>query len=146
MICGDTIENVRVPHRGNITDNIIEAAYSIVEEFDMVNGAVEEMKSTLLLPAEAEIFAEAALELRYEEDSPISPSQLLMSRRVDDRKNDLWTGFNRVQENIMRGGLRGRTKDGKRTSTRAVQGIDSNIKLNKALWVLAERMAELKMS
>jgi len=32
----------------------------------------------------------------------------------------------------------------RRVTTRAVNGIDQDVKLNKALWVLAERMAELK--
>ena len=31
-----------------------------------------------------------------------------------------------------------------RTRTRAVTGIDQSIKLNKALWTLAEKMMELK--
>jgi hypothetical protein len=43
--------------------------------------------------------------------------------------------------------LRGRTVDAngrrKRTTTRAVNGIDGNVKLNRALWTLTEKMAEL---
>jgi len=57
---------------------------------------------------------------------------------------DLWTTFNTVQENLIRGGLRGRTAKGNRTSTRAVKGVSENVRLNKALWTLAEKMAQLK--
>lgn len=32
----------------------------------------------------------------------------------------------------------------RRVKSRAVSGIDQDIKLNKALWLLGERMAELK--
>ena len=32
----------------------------------------------------------------------------------------------------------------RRVSTRAVNGIDQDIKLNKALWVLSQKMVELK--
>jgi hypothetical protein len=53
-----------------------------------------------------------------------------------------------VQENVIRGGIAGRTIDAngnrRRSTTREVQGIDQNRALNRALWTLAERMAELK--
>ncbi|EGO62020.1 hypothetical protein ALO_20312 [Acetonema longum DSM 6540] len=44
----------------------------------------------------------------------------------------------------MKGGLQGKTVMGRRTTTREVTGIDTNIKLNRALWILSERMAGLK--
>ena len=34
--------------------------------------------------------------------------------------------------------------EGRRVKSRAVSGIDQDIRLNKALWLLGERMAELK--
>jgi len=59
-----------------------------------------------------------------------------------------------VQENTIKGGLtarqpdtfneRGRRERGRLVSTRQVKGIDQDVKLNRALWQLAERMAELK--
>lgn len=77
-----------------------------------------------------------------------APDQFLAARRFDDRKNDLWTVFNRVQENTIKGGLRGVGQDAnghrRRTSTKEVKGIDGNINLNKALWKMAEHLAGLK--
>lgn len=145
MVSGDTIEDIRVPHRGNIVDNVIEAAYEIIDKFDEVEESMENMKSTQLTLPETEVFAKAALALKYDEgDAPILPQQLLSIRRREDRNNDLWTTFNRVQENIMKGGQRGVSKTGKRISTRSVQSIDNNLKINKALWILADEMAKLK--
>ncbi|MDO1772751.1 DUF945 domain-containing protein, partial [Escherichia coli] len=46
------------------------------------------------------------------------------------------------QENLMKGGLPGRTANGKRARTRGVNGIDSDVKLNRALWVMAESLLE----
>jgi hypothetical protein len=37
----------------------------------------------------------------------------------------------------------GRAANGKRANTRAVKGIDSDVKLNRALWVMAENMLSL---
>ncbi len=36
--------------------------------------------------------------------------------------------------------LAGRNAKGKRSHTRAVNGIDGDVKLNRALWVMAEAM------
>ncbi|PYD09527.1 DUF945 domain-containing protein, partial [Pseudomonas savastanoi pv. glycinea] len=44
--------------------------------------------------------------------------------------------------NTIKGGLTGRNKQGRRTTTRAVNGIDQDVKLNRALWVLAQAMGE----
>ncbi|MEO6563084.1 MAG: hypothetical protein ABIN99_08575 [Nitrosospira sp.] len=45
---------------------------------------------------------------------------------------------------MIKGGLRGRSRNGRTTTTRAVNGIDQNVKINRALWVLAEEMRKLK--
>ena len=50
----------------------------------------------------------------------------------------------------MRGGLKGINRDSngrlKRSTTRPVKALDRNIKLNQALWLLTEKMAELKQT
>ncbi|RSC92822.1 DUF932 domain-containing protein, partial [Pandoraea apista] len=74
----------------------------------------------------------------------ITESQILMPRRFDDRRPDLWSVFNRTQENLTQGGLRGRSANGRRHQTRPVQGIDQNIRLNRALWLLADGMRQWK--
>lgn len=144
MVCGDTFEDIRVPHKGQIIDNVIEGAYTVLNDFDEVQGQVEGMKALTLSPDAQQAFGRAALTLRYDQDAaPITENQLLRSRRIEDTGADLWRTFNRVQENMIRGGLRGRNAQGRATSTREVQGIDSSIKLNRALWVLAEEMRNL---
>ena len=45
-----------------------------------------------------------------------------------------------LQESLIKGGLSGRNAKGKRASTCSVNGIDGGIKLNKALWVMTEKM------
>lgn len=62
----------------------------------------------------------------------------------EDRASDMWTTFSRVQENMIKGGLRGRSSNGRATTTRAVTGIDQNVKINRVLSVLAEEMRKLK--
>jgi len=76
---------------------------------------------------------------------PGTPSGTSIStpRRFEDRGNDLWTTFNRIQENLMRGGLSGHNRNGRRLTTRPIAGVSENVRLNRALWTLTERMAQL---
>ena len=41
--------------------------------------------------------------------------------------------------------IRDSSSTGRRTATRAVGGVNENVKLNKALWTLADSMAALKL-
>lgn len=65
-----------------------------------------------------------------------------------DVDRSLWTTFNVIQENVVRGGLQGRKRNAegriRRAQTRAITGIDQNMTLNRALWTLAEGMQHLK--
>lgn len=75
---------------------------------------------------------------------PSSPDMLLRSNRREDEKNDLWTVYQRTQENVIRGGQPGRNAKGGRARTRAINSIDGDLKTNRFLWSLAEKMKELK--
>lgn len=148
LVCGDFDQDIRVRHNGSVVHNVIEGAFQVLTQFDRVNEQKEGMKTMTLDDEEQLLFANAALSLRYEGAehglSPIKPLQLLNSRRIEDRKNDLYTVFNRVQENVIRGGLPSRSANGNRTTTREIAGIDQNVKLNRALWLLADGMRQLK--
>jgi len=74
----------------------------------------------------------------------ITTTQLLAPRRLEDSGNTLWKTFNRVQENLTKGGLKYKTQNGRRNKTRAITSINRDIQLNKALWTLAEEMKKLK--
>lgn len=145
MICGETVGDVRTPHKGNVVGQVIEGAFTVLDGFQRADAARETMKAVQLPSGADRAFARAALTLRYDDAdaAPIRAEQLLLPNRIEDRGNDLWTTFNRVQENTIRGGQPGRNARGQRHTTRAVQGIDQNVKLNRALWVLAEEMAKL---
>lgn len=101
MVTGDTVEDIRVQHRGNIVDNVIDAAYSIVDQFDLANESMGRMKEIQLSSPEQEVFAGAALALKYGDEQPITPMQILLPKRLDDGGNDLWSKFNVVQENLI---------------------------------------------
>jgi len=147
LVCGDTFADVRVPHKGNVTDHVIEGAYEVLDGFERVQHSRDTMQAITLDDGEAEVFARSALTLKYDDSGkavPITESQILRPRRFDDNGSDLWSVFNRVQENLVKGGLTSRTANGRQRQTRPVQGIDQNVRLNRALWLLAEGLRQLK--
>lgn len=144
LICGDEVGDIRVSHRGNIVERVVEGAHTILGEFQRIDEHREAMKRLDLTPREQTAFAKAALAERFEGEAPVTAEQVLEPGRWEDRGSDLWTVFNRTQEHLVRGGLRARTRNNRRTRTRAVTGIDQNVKLNRGLWVLAEEMRKIK--
>ena len=140
---------VSVPHTGNVLDKVIEGAYTVVGQAQLASEHVENFQRLTLNRDEQMAFARAALVARFgEEPAPIPAERLLYSRRPDDMANDLWTRFNTVQENVIRGGLDyvQTSESGRQVNrhTRPVRSVDGDVKLNRALWVLAEEMAKLK--
>ena len=147
LVCGDTVADVRVPHKGDVAGSVIEGAYEVLSGFERVKENRDAMRAITLNDGESEVFARAALALKYDDPdkpAPITESQILIPRRFDDRRPDLWSVFNRTQENLTKGGLHGRSANGRRQQTRPVQGIDSDVRLNRALWLLADGMRALK--
>ena len=150
LVVGDIVEDIRIPHKGNVQNDVIEGAFRVLDDFERVDASAESMKALTLEPDEETAFATAALALRFGDRSegqpaaPITPAQLIEARRPEDLEHSLWATFQRVQENAMRGGQPGRSTQGRRVRTRPVGSIDRNVSLNRALWVLAEEMRKLK--
>ena len=167
IVADKLVSSQNVQHKGNIVDNVIEGSFQIIGDTVKTLGRVDEFRQLRLSDGEQNAFADAARELRFADSegtisTPITATQLLAPRRREDMDenavsygrpgHDLWRTLNTVQENVIRGGLtgvqfvtdeRGRRKRQKKT-TREITGIDQDVKLNRALWMLAERMAELK--
>jgi hypothetical protein len=149
-----TIDTIKVRHSGRVVDNVIEGTFRVLEESRKALAAPAEWSRIRLEQPERLALAAAAHTLRFEEPAdgraptPITPEQLLGTRRAEDDGRDLWTTFNVVQENVVRGGLRGVARNAagqrRRMTTRPINGIDQDVKLNKALWVLADAMAKHK--
>src|SRR6266487_572971 len=144
---GNAFERVSIRHAGFKPDEVIEASFRILDQVPAITAGVEVFRARQLTGHESRAFATAALQLRYEDaqKAPVGPEKVLEARRYEDAGEDLWHVFNRLQENLLRGGLKDETRcraDGKRFArTRAITGLDRNVRLNKELWTLAQRLA-----
>lgn len=154
MVISDaTVASVHVLHKGpreRQLEAVAEGAHNVLRQGDNVITRVREWQKLELNDEERMAFAEAARHLRFADaegtvDTAIDARQLLINRRPQDAGRDLWTTFNVVQENVIRGGLTAydRTRR-RRSTTREVRGIDGDIKYNKGLWTLMEELAAYK--
>ena len=159
LICGNgmvvaqnLIDDIRIPHKGNIEGQVIEGCISILDRLPEVSESVNEMAALRLTEGERQAFARAALVARYddpEKPAPVKAEQILTLRRHEDAAPTMWNTLNAVQENLVRGGLGyvQRNETGRlvaRRRTREIGGIDQNTNINRALWALAEEMKKLK--
>ena len=152
VVAQNLIDDIRVPHKGNIEGQVIDGCISILDRLPEVSESIREMSTLRLTPGEQQAFARAALVARYddpEKPAPVKAEQILTLRRNEDAAPTMWNTLNAVQENLVRGGLRyvQRNESGRlvaRRRTREIGGIDQNTNINRALWALAEEMKKLK--
>lgn len=170
MIAGDIESNIRLTHTTTdlfsfIMEHVLEAA----DHLPRLTDTFESWRGLRVNEPSQLTYAQSAIDIRYgsddddEEDEniidhatqqpvkkqkvhvPITPNQLLVPHRLSDRQPDLFHVYQNVQENIMKGGMRGITRSGGRTRVRgiATSSVAQDIKINKALWRLTERMGEI---
>jgi len=146
MRAGDGIGSVSIRHAGgrDFDSLVLEATHNVIDAIPSTLAQVGVMKQIELSHGEREAFALAALEARGEGGVRLDKHAVLATRRREDAAPTLWNTFNAVQENIIKGGLRGKGSTGKNTRTRPVKSVAEDTRLNKALWTLAAKMAEIK--
>lgn len=162
VVSEKTFEPVRMRHT-NPVEQIIDAQFRVLDGFQGVADAILTAQNFEVSPQEQAIFARAALALRWDTENGVAPvedRQLLTVRRPDDNydpsaynmyrresnrpANNLYTTFNVVQENLIKGGLPGQTATGSNTTTREVKAVQANMDLNRALWTLQQEFQKLK--
>jgi hypothetical protein len=152
LVVGNTCDEVRVRHQGDIVGQVIEGTYSVVDTATKMLTNADTMSNIQLNQDERMLLATTALELKTKDDEIVdndNARQFLRARNMyDSKRTDLFTTFNILQENMIKGKVQVYSRDSKGrrivTRTREVKSIDTNIKLNKALWTMAQKFAELK--
>ena len=60
MVCGDTLADFRVPHKGDVVGQVIEGAFTVLDSFDKATEQRESMEALRLSEGEQNAFARAA--------------------------------------------------------------------------------------
>ena len=146
LVIGDAqFEEIRFRHAGLEAEQVVQASLRVIDYMPRVGQLVSRFKARRLDEGERRQYAEQALLLRYPslDAAPVDAPTLLNAQRPEDEGTDLWLVMNRVQSNLIRGGVSDHRRDrhNRLRSVRALRGIDSKVDLNKALWGLTERFA-----
>ena len=144
LICTNGLVIAQGPHAG-FSLRHVQSSKDMFSKFDEVlqtaldsSTIVEKMSSKKLTRAKQVTFAQAAAKAAYD-TVDFDPALLLQPRRVEDEGEDVWSVYNRVQENIIRGGV-AIPAGGDRTRPTALRGITHigrDTSINQALWQLA---------
>jgi hypothetical protein len=120
-------ERTQIKHTEINAKDLFKFIQSVNNKTDKVLASFGIFQNKNMTVEEAREFAYKAAQLRYTEDqiSDITINDLLSVNRIEDEGNDLWTVFNRVQENL----------------TADVSNFNFDIMLNKQLFSLADALA-----
>ncbi len=133
---------IRIRHTGeDIQDRVIKGFHSMIEFLPTYDKLIRTLQKKELSPVSQEQFARGASELRFGMDSEIPEKlrieDILKPRRRSDEGNSAWLVYNRVQENLVRGGLTYpiQRKNGMRTIgyTRRLRSLNSLPEFNDSL-------------
>lgn len=139
------ITNIR--HVGHSYEDVVSASLNLTMRMPAIQGKILQMKSVNLTPSRRLEMAHASAKLLGKKTILRDPSDLLNPRRYSDDGRSLWTTFNVIQENLVRGGLalsgENRSRDSyysRRTPMRSrqISSIDRHTFVNTRLWALAE--------
>lgn len=131
-------ETVRIRHSDAKPDVFAQTAVQIADKVpEMLEVPRRWAECKLSSAAQLDMARKAQL-LRWPEGSAMSTfdtGRLLRPSRNTDAGDDLWRVFNRLQENIVRGGIQG-TVAGARAKVRPLTGLHASQAFNKGLWAL----------
>ena len=146
----DVTASLTVTHRGaDLTDRIIEAAFTLIDAAHKESSIASEWQSIPMPYFRQLELAERARSLRYKpvaQDSapdlwPIEAGDLLTCRHFEQRADNLFNVFNRIQEALIRGGMPSLSNNGKTRRARPIKAIEQDISINQDLFALAKQYA-----
>jgi hypothetical protein len=142
IVSQGAFRSIRVAHRGDVVDEVVAGALAMAEGFLGLAAQVERMEQMHLDEDQQLQLAQRALSVRYPHvaEAGLHSSQLLSCRREADAGSDLWSVFNRIQENLLRGGLSRRAASGRLSRTRSITSIREDVRINSGLWDLAQEV------
>ena len=143
LMAGDTFASEKIYHRGDAADQMVDKSNNLVDVFvPKLNTWCKDAQSTELSPKQIGKFANDAMEIRFGEHKPFESKRLLDIRRPEDKGNNVWSVYNRVQENLMKGGIDGKTATGRRSTLRPINRVPKDVTYNQKLWDLASDYLE----
>jgi hypothetical protein len=146
--------SIKIRHQGFADEHVGNAIDHVLRFIPQVSSRIAQWQNIQLDKQEQLVLANAAVQYKYGNDhdaaSKIDLERLIKPVRPNDSDGTLWTAYNTIQEKLVKGARIVREPKVSRWSyqhhgkARGVNGISENVRLNKALWSLADGMAKIK--
>lgn len=149
IVPSQSFVSTSIIHSGFQSRKIETAIEEVTSFMPQMQEEIEQFKSILLSPVEQRSLANAAIDLRFDTKKHlVKPEELLRVHREEDSdSSSLWTIFNRIQEAVIRGGVKGvNTTTNRNFTSKPIHAINTNFSLNKELWSTIRMMADFKTS
>lgn len=146
LVVGSSVFEYRIRHSGETAVKLSLALEAALQAFPTVNRQIDAMVNTEATFSQVCRLKDVATRILVPKEAiQVDAAGLDMARRQADRATDLFTAFNRIQENALNGKLSYVTLDKQEKvvyrKVRRVTSIDKRIKLNQELWETAVRLA-----
>ena len=142
LVIGTKTGAAAVLHSGDAAADLIHRVRQLAKNTSALYSSIDSWSKKQLTREQRIEFARFAAQLRWGDAQRFAAEDLLMVRRAEDDRGDLWATFNRVQENTVVGGVEGLSRSGRRATSRPLSDITRSIEYNQQLWSLAEEVAE----
>jgi hypothetical protein len=134
LVVGNTVQGIKIKHVGDIKKHVIESAFDLVARASILSEVINQWKSIDL-----DYYSQLKLveNINNALDFKIAPTtfdRFLKVRRSAENKSDLWTVFNRLQENFVRGGIRYIDVNGEQKLNREIKALNRLNDVNKVIW------------
>ena len=136
IIADSTFQTVKTRHSSLAPEIIASGIEEIVEIVPKISEKTEQMIELKMNKVDQLQLASNVVEAVWTNPKirPLEPTQLLELRRNEDKEPNLWNTYNTIQENIIKGGLIGKTTTNRSRKQRAITNIDKDVKINQILW------------
>jgi hypothetical protein len=145
-IATDQLMYRKIIHKGFQNSKIARAIEEMVNYIPTVEKEIEQMKQLTLNEVEALALSKTAIDIRFDSTKhDINPQELLTINREEDSIPTAFNIYNRLQESIINGGIKLKSKVSQKIITsKSVTAIDEKIKLNKQLYKTMQNLMFLK--
>lgn len=139
VVASSTMASINVRHTGQASqiDSLITGAHTLIDKSRLVLDKIEDWRSKVLNEDQKREYFKGAFDIYREgrEDlKAYDTYQLGQAYRRADVADDLWTVFNKTQENLIHGNFYINGAGSRYRRARRITSIDKDTKLNQALW------------
>ena len=141
IVATEEFDSISIRHMGYDYDTLKETIQTIVSKLDLTVESMNKMVNTKLQEDKILELAEKMINARLEGTNNTidiaAIDEVNASQRKEDTGGDLWSSFNRIQENIIEGNFKYKTKNGKLRFARPVKNFQQDVELNKKMFNIA---------